>query len=360
MTTPVQIAADDERLSWPGAVSLETTEHWTAPWRLPYQDTDLYLPNGGAGCAAMPSGVRITFRTDATSLRCDYVSRPPTYDTVPPEIPRVDVRVDGRLHSTVVLDRETDTGSFDIDLAPEGHTRYVELWLPLYSQFRLRGLSIPAGATLTRAESEPAGWMHYGCSISQGRGAPSPSRTWLAQTARDQELSLTSLAMAGTCHLQPMFARLMRDRPARLLSVHAGTNIYWFGSLSRDTLQAAAIGFVRILREKHPETPILFISPTYGPNYERKPGPTKLTHRLIRDELATACDWLTDRGDRNLHYLDGLDLFGPDDAEYLLEPSDAAQRIHFSAAGHDLVSGRLGKVIQSISIARTAGGSDDR
>jgi hypothetical protein len=155
-----------------------------------------------------------------------------------------------------------------------------------------------------------------------------------------------------------MFARLMRDLPARLLSVHSGTNIYYYGSLSRDTLQPAVIGFVQIVREKHPDTPLLMISPTFGPRYERTPGPTKLTHRLIREEMRTACEWLTDRGDRNLHYIDGLDLFGADDADLLLEPPEALQRIHFSGAAHDLAAGRLAGLLQARGIVPAGGGCE--
>jgi GDSL-like Lipase/Acylhydrolase family len=162
--------------------------------------------------------------------------------------------------------------------------------------------------------------------------------------------------MAGTCHLQPMFARLMRDLPAALLSLHTGTNIYYYGSLSRDTLQSALIGFVQIMREKHPVTPLLVISPTFGPRYERNPGPTKLTHRLIRQELKSACEWLIDRGDRNLHYINGLDLLGPDDADLLLEPAEATQRIHFSVTAHDLVAKRLMGLVRSCGLAQAAAG----
>lgn len=341
----MHISADDQRLRWRGAVSLEASGDSVTPWRLPHQDSDLYLPVGGIGCATMPSGVRIGFRTDAAEFDCHYMTFPPLYDSVPPEFPRVDARIDGALYQTVELERRTDDGAFRVGQLPAGD-KLVELWLPIYSQFRFRGLDLPSGSCVARDDSGVPGWTHYGCSVSQGRGAASPSENWLAQVARRGGLDLTSLSMAGTCHLQPMFARLTRDLPATLISVHAGTNIYYYGSLSRDTLQAAVIGFVQIVREKHPVTPLVMISPTFGPNYERRPGPTKLTHKLIREEMKSACEWMTDRGDENLHYVNGLDLLGPDDEPLLLEPPDAQMRIHFSSAAHDLVARRLLSILQ--------------
>jgi hypothetical protein len=57
------IAADDPRLNWSGALCCEIGDGWVKPWRIPYQDQDLYAPGDGAlaGRAEMPSGVRLRF-----------------------------------------------------------------------------------------------------------------------------------------------------------------------------------------------------------------------------------------------------------------------------------------------------------
>ena len=61
-----------------------------------------------------------------------------------------------------------------------------------------------------------------------------------------------------------MVARMMRDMPADFLSMKVGINIYGSGSLSERTFQSAIIGFVQIVREKHPETPFVVISPIFS------------------------------------------------------------------------------------------------
>ncbi|MGP3939873.1 hypothetical protein [Streptomyces sp. 6N106] len=64
------------RLRYRGAVSLQRGPGWTASWRLPREEAAPYLPEGGLGRAAMPSGVRVTLRTDSASLVCRYQADP--------------------------------------------------------------------------------------------------------------------------------------------------------------------------------------------------------------------------------------------------------------------------------------------
>ncbi|MBC3840273.1 G-D-S-L family lipolytic protein [Streptacidiphilus sp. 4-A2] len=309
-------------------VSLEENANgFVAPWRVPYQDTDLYFPLGGIGRAAMTSGVRFSFLTDSDVVQVEYGLTPPTYDPDPPELPWLDVLCDGVRLETVLLERETEAAWFTVSGLPHG-TKRLEFWLPVYSQVRIGRIRLAAGSSLQADESQAPAWTHYGCSISQGRGSLSPSRTFLGRLARAEGLDLTSVSMGGTCHLQPMFARLVSGLPSELISMHVGSNIYYYGSLNRETLHGAVVGFVSRIRDEQPDVPIVVISPTFAPGWEGKPGPSKLTHKRVRTEIRNALDWLLDRGDQRLHYIDGTELFGEADAEYFLEPPDREQ-IHF-------------------------------
>ncbi|MET8178088.1 hypothetical protein [Streptomyces sp. NPDC005336] len=174
------IADDDPRLRYRGAVSLERGPGWTAPWRLPYEDAALYLPEGGIRRAAMPSGVRVTLRTDSTSLVCRYQADPAPRLNGPEERARLDVLCEGRRTATVELETHGGDAESRVDGLP-GRLAAIELWLPYYHPFRLRGLTLDAGAAMERegGERQPR-WVHFGSSISQGRGAASPCRTWAA------------------------------------------------------------------------------------------------------------------------------------------------------------------------------------
>jgi len=93
-------------------------------------------------------------------------------------------------------------------------------------------------------------------------------------------------------------------------------------------------GFLDTIREGHPHTPIAVISPIYCPSAESNPGPTLpndqgvfetfarspqlsagcLTLQWIRKILAKVVAARAKQGDNNIHYVDGLELFGEDDA----------------------------------------------
>ncbi|MBC3993178.1 G-D-S-L family lipolytic protein [Streptomyces sp. AC563] len=345
------LAHDDPLLRYRGAVSLERTPRWTAPWRLPHEEAALHLPEGGVGRAAMPSGVRVTLRTDSPWLHCRYQADPAPRLAGPPERARLDVLRDGRPVASVALETHGGDAEFRVSGlttrpgptrgAPVGPLPVVELWLPYYHRFRLCGLTLAAGATVA---ADPPGdrprWVHYGSSISLGRGAHSPSRTWPALVARRAGWDLTSLALGAGCYLQPMTARLMRDLPAELLTVCVGINVHALGTHSGASLTAALIGFVRTVRDGHPDTPFGVMSTIVAPEREEVAGPSGLTVRESRERVRQAVRVLREHGDSRLHYLHGPRVFGPSCVPLLLEP-EGTDRLHPSPAGHPVFAGRF-------------------
>ena len=59
-----QVRPTDPRLCWQGAISFEDSTDWRMPWRIPYEQLSLFPPDALRERAAMPAGVRISFRTD--------------------------------------------------------------------------------------------------------------------------------------------------------------------------------------------------------------------------------------------------------------------------------------------------------
>ena len=296
---------DDERLTWQGVVSLERTEEWVKPWRIPYEQFDLFPPEGIGGHGATAAGVRITFRSNSATVagELEFSTPAPVHEPA-----RIDLCADGKLLQTIELDQQ---GTFHFEHLPTGQ-KSIELWLPQQHEFRLQQLELDDGATVAPFEDHQPRWITYGSSITQCSGAASPSQTWPAIVARRRGLNLTCMGFGGQCHLEPMLARLIRDLPVDYLSVCAGINILGGCSLSLRTFRPAIIGFVQIVREKHPDTPLAVISPIYAPQYETAKNPVELNLRIMRQEVAAAVDTLQAHGDRHIHYIDGLRLFGPD------------------------------------------------
>jgi SsfX3, N-terminal domain/GDSL-like Lipase/Acylhydrolase family len=342
------LAPGDRRLGYRGAISLQRIHDGIAPWRVPHDEARLFLPTGGLGRAAMPAGVRVTFRTDSRQLTVRYRAKPPPELVGPQETARLDVVVDGELRQRVLLDTSDQVANCPVPDLP-GTMSTIELWLPYFSQFVLLGLDVAGPAQIAVAPRTGRRWVHYGSSISQGRGAAGPCETWVALLGRAAKLDLTSVAMGAACHAQPAFGSLIRDLRPDLVTACLGINPYFFGSLNEHTYQASVIGFVRTVREGNPGTPIVVMSTVYSPEREDRPGPAGLTLRDYRAETAEAVARVRDHSDSRLFYLDGLSLFGPGDEGLMLEP-EGMDRVHLGPDGHRVFAGRLLDALASLGV----------
>jgi hypothetical protein len=364
ITTP--ITADLLR----GALELERTEHGVLPHRLPAwaraQCTDGQL----AMAEAQPSGVRLVLRTRATAVELDTLPTKRAYVGAPPRPDGVyDLLVDGRLAgqasvtggNTLLIDMTTGTaenqpgpaGTLRFTGLPDG-VKNVEIWLPYNETTELVALRTDAPI-----EPIPAGsrrvWLHHGSSISQGSDAASPTTTWPALAACLGGVELVNLGLGGSALLDPFTARTLRDTPADLISVKIGINLVNTDLMRLRAFTPAVHGFLDTIREGHPTTPLLVVSPILCPIHEDTPGPSapdfsnlsagklqfraagdpaeraggKLTLNIIRDELSRLVKQRA-ADDLNLHYLDGRDLYGEADFAELPLPD----QLHPDAATH--------------------------
>ena len=307
---------DDPRLAWQGAISLQRTDEWVMPWRIPYKQRSLFPPNTLAERAAMPAGVRIAFHSDTVLVGGQIVPNQ--------EAATLDLCLDGQLHGSVAL---AGREQFRFEGLPAGD-KLIELWLPQGRAFRLRSLDVTEGATVTPYGDPRPRWITYGSSITHGGSADQPTGTWPAIVARQHGLNLTCLGYGGNCHLEPMVARMIRDLPADFLSMKVGININSGGTLNARTFRPAVIGFVQIVREKHPDTPFAVVSPICSPPREDTPNTVGFTLPAMRQEVAAAVSALQAQGDRHLRYIDGLAMFGPELAHLLPD------QLHPNAEGY--------------------------
>jgi hypothetical protein len=323
---------------------------------------------------SQPSGVRVVFRTTATAI--DLTIHPTRIAYRGAERPRgsVDVYADGELVLRDVLDggdrTEVDLTTGQSTFHPgEPHTSMVsglppgphrvEIWLPHNEAVEL--IELQADAPVEPDDTRRPLWVHHGSSISQGSNALAPTGTWPAVAARLAGVDLRNLGLGGSAHVDPFLARVIRDAPADYISVKLGINVVNLDGLRLRTFVPAVHGFLDTIRDGHPKTPLLLISPLFCGIHEDTPGPGaidpgsigtgqvrfvatgttgdvalgRLTLQVIRRELRSLVDRRA--ADRNLHYLDGTALYGPADALELPLPDN----LHPSAEAHHRIGTRF-------------------
>lgn len=360
-----------------GALELERTEHGMLPHRLPARARAQGADGQLAMVEAQPSGVRLVFRTRATVVELDTLPTKMVYKGAPPRPDGVyDLLVDGRLagqsHASGgnVLTVDMASGSAETRPGPVGTVRFpglpdrvkdVEIWLPYNEITQLVALRTDAPVETAPASGRKK-WLHHGSSISHGSNAASPTTTWPALAASLGGVELTNLGLGGSALLDPFTARTLRDTPADLISVKIGINLVNTDLMRLRAFGPAVHGFLDTIREGHPTTPLLVISPILCPIHEDTPGPSapdfsdlsagilrfraagdpaeraagKLTLNVIRDELARLVKQRA-ADDPHLHYLDGRDLYGEADLAELPLPD----QLHPDAPTHRRMAGRF-------------------
>lgn len=223
----------------------------------------------------------------------------------------------------------------------------VELWLPQQTPTELVALRADGEVLAPLPDGKPR-WVHHGSSISHCLEADGPTGTWPVVAASLGGVEVTNLSQPGNDMLDPYVARTIRDMPADLISLKTGVNIVGLATFRLRTFGPAVHGFLDTIRDGHPDTPLLVVSPVSCPALDARPGPTAvgrdgritalgdpadlargaLSLQVVRDELARIVAVRQPR-DPHLHHLDGRELLGPAEVDDLpdgLHPSAAAYR----------------------------------
>ncbi|MGW2647308.1 GDSL-type esterase/lipase family protein [Streptomyces sp. NPDC001393] len=360
-----------------GALDLERTAHGLLPHRLPARARAQCADPQLALAESQPSGVRLVFRTRATTVELDalptkriYVGAPPRPDGVYELL--VDGRPagSGRIAGGNTLTIDMSAGTAEHRPGPVGTVRFsglpgtakvVEIWLPHNETTELVALRTDAPVAAVPHQDRKV-WLHHGSSISHGSDAAGPTTTWPALAASLGGVELTNLGLGGSALLDPFTARTLRDTPADLISVKLGINVVNTDLMRRRAFGPAVHGFLDTIREGHPDTPLLVVSPILCPIHEETPGPTlpdlsalsegrlrfraagdpaetasgKLTLGVIREELARIVRERSAQ-DPRLHHLDGRELYGEADFGELPLPDG----LHPDAAAHRRIGERF-------------------
>jgi lysophospholipase L1-like esterase len=282
--------------------------------------------------ARQAAGARLEFRAwgETVTLALHYIPGP----EVPffPRRPLASLWCDGGLLQQVLPEAAAGDQHLTFDLPVQGG-RYT-LYLPYRDEVELIGLE--ADGRLEPATADEPRWVAYGDSITHGWCASDPGLTYPAIAAREFGLHHTNLGFAGSARGEFSAAATVAALPADVISFAFGTNVMsaeWHDRASwRETFRV----FVEIVREAHPDAPILVVSPIHRAS--RSPGdrmpagryeqtPTRRGTRLqdLREAEREVVLLKQQEGDGNLHFMSGLDVIGEGDTHLLadgIHPTD--------------------------------------
>jgi hypothetical protein len=285
--------------------------------RLPVQ-TDELLPKAVDWLADCTAGGHIRFVTDSLEVhvkvklknRADMYHMPPTgqcgfdcYIGEPGE---------EMFAGTASFRPEAAEYSSRLCLFKERRQRSVTLYFPLYQGVEEVWVGLDAEASV----KEPVPFGHdrpiviYGTSITQGGCASRPGMAYTNILSRRMSMEIVNLGFSGSGKGEPEVAAVVASIPEpACLVLDYEANCDGLERL-RETLPV----FIRIIRERHPHTPVVVVTRVRAPKaeWDMEFKEAMLSRREYQLGLVRE---LREAGDRNLYSVDGYSLMGDGFAE---------------------------------------------
>ncbi|MFJ7157655.1 GDSL-type esterase/lipase family protein [Streptomyces sp. NPDC101118] len=224
------------------------------------------------------------------------------------EGPLLEVFTEPAAEAVVRIELPTGLGPFTIH-PPETQSPLI---------LAVRGI----GGELRPAPHAPR-WVVHGDSITEGWWSTRPAHGWPAVAGRALGLDTVNLGYAGAARGELPTAEQLAGLPADLLTLAFGTNCWSRVPFSAPLLYETTRAFLDLVRQGHPETPLLLVSPVLRPDAERVPNKLGATLGELRAAMERAARERILAGDRRLAVLPGLPLLAPEHLADGLHPNDA-------------------------------------
>ena len=194
------------------------------------------------------------------------------------------------------------------------------------------------GGIITPAPAQPR-WVVYGDSVAEGWIASSPALAWPAIAGRDHGLDVVNLGYAGAARGEIASAEQVADLPADLITVCHGTNCWTRTPHSVGVFRETVTAFLEILRQRHPTTPLLVVSPVVRPDAETTPNRLGATLADLRSEMERVVEQRIAAGDDRLRLVGGLSL---------VEAAHLGDGIHPNDEGHRRMATAIGAAARAM------------
>jgi hypothetical protein len=262
-----------------------------------------------------PSGGRIRFRTDSTTI--GLVAENPGFSNMHHMASVGENGFDlyvGNDYAGSAWPDSKGKITKEWRIGRERRMRDVTLYLPLYKAVTVRELSFDADARLEPAKpyaiSKPI--VYYGSSITQGGCASNPGGSCQAILERRLNADFVNLGFSGNGLGEPALAEAICELDPSCIVLD-----FW-GNPSAEQYAAALPVFVQILRQKWPRLPILVVSPFYFPA-EESGGDVAREQSAKRRTAREFVEQHRKGGDRWMWYVDGLKMLNREQTAGLVD-----------------------------------------
>ena len=251
--------------------------------------------------AQQPAGGRIRFSTDSEHVGI-HATAPD--NAVMNHITRIgqsgfDVYADSRFMGSVAPD-EHGAISAEWRVGASKKMRNIEISMPLYKSVTIESVGIDDGAAIKdpKPYKLPKPIVYYGTSITQGGCASTPGTTYQSFVSRWLDLDFVNLGFSGNGWGEPELAAAVSEIDACCYVID-----FW-GNVPADQYGARLPGFVGPIRENHPQTPVVVVSPFF---YAQDAN-NGANHAQQRKDAEAFVKEHQKQGDKNVYYLDGWKL----------------------------------------------------
>ncbi len=283
--------------------------------------------------ARLPVGVRLELVGDAEVLELDYETRTDDFG----------YRGEGAGTAFTLVQRDEivaehrarlgpGTVRFTLDVAG-GRSPDAPLLVYLPEGMRPIVRAIRAfGGSLEPAPAQPR-WVAYGDSIAEGWIATGPVGAWPAIAGRRYALDVVNLGYAGSARGETVSAEHVAGLRADVVSVSHGTNCWSRIPFSVAGFREQTRTFLEVVRQGHPDTPIVVTSPILRPDAEETPNRLGATLDDLRSVMEEVAEARIAGGDDALTLVSGRGLIGADDLPDGVHPGDHGHEILAHAFG---------------------------
>jgi lysophospholipase L1-like esterase len=285
-------------------------------WRLPARSKDAF-PKAVWNLALDPTGGRIRFRTDSSTvaLRLEWPHPSDMRNMHSFGQSGVDLYVSGAYQGTATPDKDSVPGKVYEHVYFKARPRVmreITIYLSLYSPVKVLEIGLDRNAAVERAApfAVPAPVVFYGTSITQGGCASRPGMSYQAIIGRRLNLNHVNLGFSGNGKGEATVARAVAEIDAAVFVLDFAQN-----NPDVDSLEQVYDPFIGILRERHPDTPIVAITPIYAAGEALGNSKNEQMRALIRKVVSRRIG----AGDTHLQLVEGTDLLGPSRVDGLVD-----------------------------------------